>query len=120
MENPNMESVLIPGKLEADELLQVFYKATNRVDYKNMHTGPDSEVVIITCDKPFLRLRRYVGFVLVSFFDGTDTRIDYGIVGMGSSNILNGIKAANQSFDEITRGLSDLLNARGGKPAGGQ
>ena len=49
MENPNMESVMIPGKVEADKLLEVFYKATNKVDYKNKHTGPGSEVVFISC-----------------------------------------------------------------------
>lgn len=111
-----MESVLIPGKVEADKLLEMFYKATGRVDYKNMHSGSGSEVVIITCDRFFLRTRGYVGFVLFSYYDGTSTKIDYGIAGAGSSGMLGRGGAGNAIFDDITRGLSDLVASRKGGP----
>lgn len=104
-----MESVEIPGKLEADDLLKVFYKATQKVEYKNKHIGPDSEVVIITGAKFFFRTSDYVGLALISYYDGTSTKIDYGIVGGGSGIMNIHLGAGNDAVNDITKGLSDLV-----------
>ena len=110
-----MESVIIPGKIEADNLLEVFYNATGKVDYKNKHTGQNSEAVILTASKFFIRYRLYIGYSLFSFFDGNDTKIDYGIVGPTIRNSTIGFAAAKDVVDDMTIGLSNLIKKLGEK-----
>ncbi len=110
-----MESVEIPGRLEPDRLLEVFYSATHNVDYKNKHSGPNSEVVVITGSKFFLRYRISVGFALFSYYDGTTTKIDYGIVGLGPNRLSLGFGAAKDVVVDITNGIGNLIRNGNGK-----
>lgn len=110
-----MESVLIHDKLEPDRLLEVFANATRKVDYKNKHSGQNSEVVIITGSKFFLRYRQYIGFTLISYFDGENTKVDYGVVGFGSGTSFFNYNAAGATdvVNEISRGLGELVESSG-------
>lgn len=106
-----MESVKIPGRIDPDQLLKVFFNAAGKVDYKNKHTGENSEVVILTASRFYLRYRNTVAFALISYFDGIETKIDYGLVGFGSGAGVLGADTGvgNEFLNDIEQGLKVFL-----------
>ncbi len=106
-----MINLTVGGRLDRQDIAKVFAEVLGRVDYQRSYGEGSQEVMLLTGSEYFLRTSDTIGFCLMSYYDGRETRIDFGRIG-GGSGLLNirwgaGDKVEGRIMAELKRLAED-------------
>ena len=111
--NKAMMSLTVSTKLNGQEIAGVFQNAVGSIDFSKIYSNGQTELFIATGSKFFFRSNDTIGFFLSAFYDGKETKVDFGRVGGGSGifNIRWG--AGNKVEENIKIGIAKLAENAG-------
>lgn len=108
-----MRSISVGGKLDIEEIENVFRSQIGEIEYSKSYKSQGVEVSIITGTRFFLRTDDYVGFCLLRYYDGTGTKMDLGRVGGGSGLLGVRLGAGNKVEEKILNEIRSLAESQG-------
>ena len=74
--------MIIYGKIDSETLTSIFNSVIDQIEYqKVIRVDNNSEIAIIAGSKYFFTTNDRIGFLLVSYYDGTKQQIDINMVG---------------------------------------
>ena len=108
-----MMSLTVSTKLNGQEIAGVFQNAVGSIDFSKIYSGGQSELFIATGSKFFFRSNDTIGFFLSAFYDGRETKVDFGRVGGGSGHLNIRWGAGNKVEENIKVGIQKLAENAG-------
>ncbi len=98
-----MLSVTLSKRINADELISIFSRNVQALVYSKTHVSGNVEVLNLAGTAFFLRTTDTIGFVLFSFYNGAEQKIDFGRIGGGSGLLNIRWGAGNKVKEKILR-----------------
>jgi hypothetical protein len=98
-----MLSVTLSRRINADELISIFSRNVQALVYSKTHVSGNVEVLNLAGTAFFLRTTDTIGFVLFSFYNGAEQKIDFGRIGGGSGLLNIRWGAGNKVEEKILR-----------------
>jgi hypothetical protein len=83
-----MKSLKLSGKIEHKRLREIFSQNIDENEYYREYIFSNNETMIVTGSRYMFRTGDYVGFIMISHYDGQYQIIDFGRVG-GGRGIMN-------------------------------
>jgi hypothetical protein len=111
--NSAMMSLTVSTKLNGQEIAGVFQDAVGSVNFSKVYSNGQSELFIATGSKFFFRSNDTIGFFLSAFYDGRETKVDFGRVGGGSGLLNIRWGAGNKVEENIKAGIQKLAENAG-------
>ena len=111
--NSAMMSLTVSTKLNGQEIAGVFQDAVGSVNFSKVYSNGQSELFIATGSKFFFRSNDTIGFFLSAFYDGRETKFDFGRVGGGSGLLNIRWGAGNKVEENIKAGIQKLAENAG-------
>ena len=108
-----MMSVTLSTKIDAEQLSDIFSRNVEKVVYSQNYVSGNIEVLNMAGTIFFLRTKDTIGFVLLSFYNGSEQKIDFGRIG-GGSGLLNLRWGAGDKVEEkILRAIKEAAENMG-------
>ncbi len=92
-------SVTVSGKIEHGDLENIFSRNVQEVSFTKFYKSGNVEALNMAGSTFFFRSNDTIGFIFLSFYDGSEQKIDFGRVG-GGSGILNIRWGAGNKLEE--------------------
>lgn len=108
-----MLNLMIGGRLERQDIQNIFTDIIGGMDYKASYGEAPQEVMLLTGSEFFFRSNDTIGFCLMSYYDGRETIIDFGRIGGGSGLLNIRWGAGNKVEGKIMEGLKELADKSG-------
>lgn len=106
-------SLTVSTRLNAKDIAEVFQNVVDQMNFTRRYSTGQTELFIAIGSKYFFRSNGTIGFFLSAFYDGGETKIDFGRVG-GGSGIFNIISSAvNNVEEEIRLGIAKIAQNSG-------
>ncbi len=108
-----MMSLTVSTKLNDQEIAGVFQNAVGKIEFSKRYSNGQTELLILTGSKFFFRTKDTIGFFLSAFYDGRETKVDFGRIGGGSGLLNIRWGAGNKVEENIKFGIQKLAENAG-------
>ena len=106
-------SLKVSTRLNAQEIEEVFQTAVGSIDFSKSYSTGQSELFVVAGAKFFFRTSDYIGFFLSAFYDGKETKVDFGRIG-GGTGLFNIRWGAGDRVEEaIRQGIASMCENSG-------
>ncbi|MCL4343041.1 MAG: hypothetical protein M1267_04225 [Candidatus Thermoplasmatota archaeon] len=105
-----MISITVSKRIDPEDLSRAFSNCVQNVVHSKTYKSGNVEVLNMAGTVYFFRSNDTIGFVLASFYNGYDQKIDFGRVG-GGSGIFNIRMGAGDKVEErILEGIKQVAD----------
>ena len=103
-----MISITVSKRVDPEDLSRTFSNNVESVEHSKFYKSGNVEVLNMAGTVFFFRTRDTIGFILVSFYNGYEQKIDFGRVGGGAGIFNIRLGAGNSVEERILDGIKQV------------